>query len=191
MKRFAALFLSMALLLSLCACGAPAEDNTTPSTTQTTTTTTEPAVPKPTVPALEAVSKDSTATLGGAALSAYTIVYAADASDYVVRAAAYIRDEVYAQTGVVLPVATDATACAAHEIVVGETNRPISTALNEETEGTSFALLAADGHVALEADYFCFTIPDEFVVGYGLDYAEKYRNLPDIGVLDPRVYAGE
>ena len=45
--------------------------------------------------------------------------------------------------------------------------------------------------VDLQADYFCFTIPDEFVVGYGLDYAEKYRNLPDIGVLDPRIYAGE
>ena len=42
--------------------------------------------------------------------------------------------------------------------------------------------------VDLKADYFCFTIPDEFVVGYGLDYAEKYRNLPDIGVLAPRVY---
>ena len=45
--------------------------------------------------------------------------------------------------------------------------------------------------VDLHADYSCFTIPDEFVVGYGLDYAEKYRNLPDIGVLDPKVYAGE
>ncbi|MBE5797072.1 MAG: hypoxanthine phosphoribosyltransferase [Clostridiales bacterium] len=42
--------------------------------------------------------------------------------------------------------------------------------------------------VDLKADYFCFTIPDEFVVGYGLDYDEKYRNLPDIGVLDPRIY---
>ena len=42
--------------------------------------------------------------------------------------------------------------------------------------------------VDLKADYFCFTIPDEFVVGYGLDYAEKYRNLPDIGVLHPRIY---
>mgnify|MGYP002508557000 CR=1 FL=1 len=42
--------------------------------------------------------------------------------------------------------------------------------------------------VDLKADYFCFTIPDEFVVGYGLDYAEKYRNLPDIGVLRPEVY---
>ena len=44
--------------------------------------------------------------------------------------------------------------------------------------------------VDLKADYFCFTIPDKFVVGYGLDYDEKYRNLPDIGVLDPRVYGG-
>ena len=42
--------------------------------------------------------------------------------------------------------------------------------------------------VDLKADYSCFTIPDEFVVGYGLDYDEKYRNLPDIGVLDPRIY---
>ena len=42
--------------------------------------------------------------------------------------------------------------------------------------------------VPLKADYFCFTIPDEFVVGYGLDYDEKYRNVPDIGVLAPRVY---
>ena len=40
----------------------------------------------------------------------------------------------------------------------------------------------------LEADFVGFEIPDEFVVGYGLDYAEKYRNLPYIGVLKPRVY---
>ena len=43
----------------------------------------------------------------------------------------------------------------------------------------------------LEVDYVCFTIPNEFVVGYGLDYAEKYRNLPDIGVLDPKIYSEE
>lgn len=45
--------------------------------------------------------------------------------------------------------------------------------------------------VDLKADYFCFEIPDEFVVGYGLDYDERYRNLPDIGVLAPRIYGGE
>jgi len=38
------------------------------------------------------------------------------------------------------------------------------------------------------ADYVGFTVDDLFVVGYGLDYAEKYRNLPYIGILKPRVY---
>ncbi len=42
--------------------------------------------------------------------------------------------------------------------------------------------------VPLEVQYSCFNIPDAFVVGYGLDYDEKYRNLPDIGVLHPRIY---
>ena len=40
----------------------------------------------------------------------------------------------------------------------------------------------------LEVQYSCFNIPDAFVVGYGLDYDEKYRNLPDIDVLDPKIY---
>ena len=37
---------------------------------------------------------------------------------------------------------------------------------------------------AVHVDYTCFAIPDEFVVGYGLDYAQKYRNLPYIGVVE-------
>ena len=42
----------------------------------------------------------------------------------------------------------------------------------------------------IRADYVGFTIPDAFIVGYGLDYAEKYRNLPYIGILKPEVYGG-
>src|SRR3954471_8688033 len=42
---------------------------------------------------------------------------------------------------------------------------------------------------AIKADYAGFIVPDEFVVGYGLDYIEKYRNLPYIGVLKPEVYS--
>ena len=42
--------------------------------------------------------------------------------------------------------------------------------------------------VDLVADYIGFSVPDEFVIGYGLDYDEKYRNLPYIGVLRPQVY---
>jgi hypoxanthine phosphoribosyltransferase len=41
----------------------------------------------------------------------------------------------------------------------------------------------------VEVAYVGFDIPNEFVVGFGLDYAERYRDLPYIGTLDPRVYA--
>ena len=42
--------------------------------------------------------------------------------------------------------------------------------------------------VTVKADYTGFTIPNEFVVGYGLDFNEHYRNLPFVGVLDPKAY---
>ena len=42
--------------------------------------------------------------------------------------------------------------------------------------------------VEIAIDYNGFVVPDHFVVGYGLDYAEKYRNLPYIGILNPKVY---
>lgn len=44
---------------------------------------------------------------------------------------------------------------------------------------------------AITADFCGFTVPDEFVVGYGLDYAQLYRNIPYIGVLKPEIYAGK
>ncbi|MFD1039866.1 hypoxanthine phosphoribosyltransferase [Virgibacillus byunsanensis] len=43
----------------------------------------------------------------------------------------------------------------------------------------------------IKADIIGFNVPDEFVVGYGLDYQERYRNLPYIGVLKPEIYGGE
>ncbi|WP_106769531.1 hypoxanthine phosphoribosyltransferase [Paenibacillus faecalis] len=43
--------------------------------------------------------------------------------------------------------------------------------------------------VDLQADYTGFVLPDAFVVGYGLDYAEHYRNLPYIGILKPEIYS--
>lgn len=42
--------------------------------------------------------------------------------------------------------------------------------------------------VELQGDYVGFTVEDKFLVGYGLDYAEKYRNLKDIGILKPEIY---
>jgi hypoxanthine phosphoribosyltransferase len=42
--------------------------------------------------------------------------------------------------------------------------------------------------VEIEGDYIGFEIPNKFVVGYGLDYNQKYRNLPFVGVLKPEIY---
>lgn len=44
--------------------------------------------------------------------------------------------------------------------------------------------------VDISADYVGTVVPDEFIVGYGLDYDEKYRNLPYVGILKPEVYGG-
>lgn len=94
------------------------------------------------------------ATLNGNKLSDYTIVYDADAPDYCQRAAEYIAAQVLARTGKELPVCTTASGTYQHEIVVGETDRLISAALNAETTGLEFALLADEDHIALEGDYF-------------------------------------
>jgi hypoxanthine phosphoribosyltransferase len=52
------------------------------------------------------------------------------------------------------------------------------------------ALLSKEGkqRVPISCKYVGYDIPDEFVVGYGLDFAEKYRNLPYVGVLKPEIY---
>lgn len=44
---------------------------------------------------------------------------------------------------------------------------------------------------AVNVDYVGFEVPDEFVVGYGLDFAQRYRNLPYVGILRPEVYGGK
>ncbi len=62
---------------------------------------------------------------------------------------------------------------------------------NREAASVSIVTLLdkpARRRVDLTVDFSCFNIPDAFVVGYGLDFDEKYRNLPDIGVLHPKIY---
>lgn len=65
-------------------------------------------------------------------------------------------------------------------------------ALNPRSIKTCVLLNKAARRVEkIEADYAGFEVPDEFVVGYGLDFAERYRNLPFIGVLKPEMYRDE
>ena len=58
--------------------------------------------------------------------------------------------------------------------------------LDQPLEGKDVLIVEdiIDSGRTLRVDYCCFNIPDEFVVGYGLDYAQKYRNLPFIGVVE-------
>ncbi len=78
----------------------------------------------------------------------------------------------------------------------GRTLHAISAKLRAETKPLSIrscVLLAKRKERAVEtaADYVGFEIGDEFVVGYGLDYEERYRNLPFVGVLRRALYAGK
>lgn len=94
------------------------------------------------------------AYLNGVDISKYTIVYGEDSLDYVYRAAKYICDEIEERVGVELDMVKDSAQQAEHEILVGETTRDTSKALNANLSGTNFALLAKDGNVAMEANYF-------------------------------------
>ncbi|MBR4973117.1 MAG: hypoxanthine phosphoribosyltransferase [Clostridia bacterium] len=49
----------------------------------------------------------------------------------------------------------------------------------------------ANRRADIKAEYVGKEVPDEFIIGYGLDYDEKYRNLPYVGILSPKVYSGE
>ena len=60
----------------------------------------------------------------------------------------------------------------------------------KSVEVAAFLVKKGAQRAPVECKYTGFACPDEFLVGYGLDYAERYRNLPYVGVLDPKVYLG-
>ena len=127
---------------------------TTPTETTPTETTPTETTPEETTP--EGNTPQEQPTLCGDPLSSYVIVYDEHASDYTARAAEYIADEIEKRTGLVLSVMPidSSDAQNAHEIVVGETVRPISQSLDATTEGLEFAFLADEDHIAMEGDYF-------------------------------------
>lgn len=93
--------------------------------------------------------------LNGWALDEFTIVYSEKAPDYTARAASWLQNEIRTKTGIELPLVTaESTEPAAHEIVVGETDREISRALDTDATGFSCSYLARRGHIAIEGEYF-------------------------------------
>ena len=93
-------------------------------------------------------------TINGTNLSEFTIVYDEQGLDYNKRAAEYIKDTAKSRYGVDLEIVDDGGAKSDHEIVIGETSRDISSSLNIETKGVEFSILANDGSIALEGEYF-------------------------------------
>ena len=138
MKRFLCFFFALILtVLPLSGCNTPTETETTGGEHSN--------LPDP-IPC----------TVNGVSITEYTIVYPNGALDYTKRAATYLSDEIAQRTGNVLSVVSDAEQVTplSHEIVVGETNREISKALDANTEGLQFSMLANDAHIAIEGDYF-------------------------------------
>ena len=117
--------------------------------------------------------KDSTEApinINGVSIKDYVIVCDSDGLDYNARAAEYIRDKIYALTNYTISIVDDSTSVTAHEIVVGETSREISKELDTDTVGFEFAMLAKNGTVALEADYFviaaaAYYLVDTYITG--------------------------
>lgn len=93
-------------------------------------------------------------TINGVSLEEFIVVYDEDSLDYNKRAAEYIKSKAGERYGIDLETVDDSSEKSAHEIVVGETSRAISASLEADTDGLEFAILANDGSVALEGDYF-------------------------------------
>ena len=125
-------------------------------------------------------------TINGVKLSEYVIVYDEDGLDYNKRAAEYIRDRAYDKLGLKLDIVDDDSAANAHEIVVGETKRPISQELNKEHVGFEFSVLFTEDSVALEGDYFVIAAAAYFFMEtYGESGSKYLVPTGEIGTYQP------
>lgn len=157
--KLLALLLAAVLLAGCGPVAAPTEPAATqPPTEAPTQTPTQPALQLPeefpVVPSDPVVELSGELTLNGVALKEYTLVYAADADPYTQNAVDYIRRQLLEYAKVELPVITDDAPENAYEILVGQTRRPLSQALTPPEQALQYALLAQDGHIALEGEYF-------------------------------------
>ena len=122
-------------------------------------------------------------TINGISLKKFTIVYDEQGLDYNKRAAEYIKNVAFERYGVELDIIDDDNAQKSNEIIVGETSRPLSLTLNEETDGLEFSILAGEGSVALEGDYFVIAAAAYFFMEtYASENAQK-SIVPEIAEI--------
>ncbi len=104
--------------------------------------------------ALVACGESNPASINGTSVDKFAIVYAEDGPSYNKTAAEYIRDAILEATGAKLDIIKDSQRARKHEILVGETSRPLSEKLNADTDGLEFAILADEKSIALEGKQF-------------------------------------
>ncbi len=123
--------------------------------------------------------KKTGATLNGVDISEYTIIYSAKEPDYNKNAAEYLQARILEVTGAELPILTDAIHAQAHEILVGETSRPLSSVLDADTELLEFAMLSDSTSVAMEGDYFVIAAAAYYFVNTYITDAKFASTVPD------------
>ena len=132
--------------------------------------------------------KPAEAYVNGTHLSGYTVVYSEDEPDYNKRAAEYIAAAIKERCAIDLPVVTDKQAPAEHEIVVGETNRPISEKLDGDCDGLKFRYLADGGSVAIEGEYFIVAAAAYYFVDTYVKWGDFEATVPNtVTVAEPIV----
>lgn len=117
-------------------------------------------------------------TLNGTKLRDFTLVYDADSPDYCQRAVEFIAAQILERTGLQLPVCEADSGTFEHEILVGETDRALSAALDADTTGVEFALLADEDHIALEGDYFVIAAAAYYFVETYITGATFHGSIP-------------
>ncbi len=130
--------------------------------------------------------------LNGADISEYTIIYSSTDPDYTKRAAEYIQTQIKERTGVRLFLRSDTAEQSGREIVVGETSRDISKALDADTRSTQFAILADEDQIALEGDFFVIAAAAYFFVETYIDGEAFDSSVPmEMCIHEPIVKKAE
>lgn len=94
------------------------------------------------------------AAINGIPVKAFTIVYSDDQPDYTLRAAEYIQSQILSRTGAEVAICEDDSGNYEHEILVGNTNRPLSDTVRSDARNMEFHLTADENHIAINGEYF-------------------------------------
>ena len=119
-----------------------------------------------------------TAKLNGVDIGEYVIVYSDAEPDYNITAAEYIQSQILKKTGRVVTIVEDDTAETANEILVGNTNRSLSTTLTSPGMEMKFNLQASGTKIAMEADYFIIAGAAYYFIETYVDSEDFENNVP-------------